>query len=274
MQLPRLSDIYIYPVKSLTGIRVEQWPVTANGLLYDRHWMLVDAQQQFLSQRRSPRMTLISTELTETQLIISAPGMDNLCLGLQEHSGEVLDVQIWHDLCKAQVVSEQADRWFSQFLDTDCRLVFQPENGIRSVDPRYANPNDQTSFSDGFPFLIIAENSLVALNAALPFPIGMVRFRPNLVIENCAAYEEDIWREISINGIHFRLPKPCARCPVPTIDLLTAEYGKEPLKTLSRLRKWENKVYFGQNALHDSVGTLHTQADVTVIQTGAHQPPL
>ncbi|NOT85734.1 MAG: MOSC domain-containing protein [Methylococcaceae bacterium] len=274
MQPTILSHIMVYPVKSLTGIRVQQWPVTANGLLYDRRWMLVDTQQQFLSQRRLPRMTLIGTALTETHLILSALGMDDLYLGLEEQSGEILDVQIWHDQCQANVVSAEVDRWLSQFLKTDCRLVFQPKTGIRQVDLKYANAGDQTSFSDGFPFLIISENSLSALNTLLPFPIEMLRFRPNLVIANCQSYAEDTWREISINGIHFRLPKPCSRCPVPTIDLKTAEYGKEPLRTLSRIRKWENKVYFGQNAIHDSLGTLHCQAEVTIIQTGPNQPPL
>ncbi|MEQ1637475.1 MAG: MOSC N-terminal beta barrel domain-containing protein [Methylococcales bacterium] len=274
MQSPRLHDIYVYPVKSLTGIRAKQWPVTANGLRYDRHWMLVDAQRQFLSQRRLPRMALISTALTETHLILSALGMDDLYVGLEEQSGEVLEAQIWRDQCQANVVSAEADRWFSQFLKTDCRMVFQPKTGIRQVDLRYANPGDQTSFSDGFPFLIIAESSLAALNAELPFPIEMLRFRPNLVITNCQSYAEDTWREISINNIAFRLPKPCSRCPVPTIDPITAEYGKEPLQTLSRVRKWENKVYFGQNAIHDSLGTLHCQAEATIIQTGPNQPPL
>lgn len=265
MQPPRLSDIYIYPVKSLTGIRVEQWPVTAKGLLYDRHWMLVDDQQQFLSQRRLPRMTLLSTALTETHLTISAPGMDDLCFALQAQSGEVLTVQIWQDECQAQVVSDQADRWFTEFLQVPCRLVFQAETDIRPVDPTYANPSDQTSFSDGFPFLIIAERSLADLNSRLPSPIGMARFRPNLVIAHCAAFAEDTWRDIRINNIQFRLPKPCSRCPVPTVDPITAEYGKEPLSTLSHFRKWQSKVYFGQNALHDRSGTLHCGAEVTVM---------
>ncbi len=274
MQVPRLSEIYVYPVKSLTGICVAQWPVTARGLLYDRHWMLVDTQQHFLSQRRLPRMTLIKTRLSETHLIMSAPGMDDLCLELLEHSGEILRVQIWTDECEAHVVSAKADQWLSQFLEFPCRLVYQPESDTRKVDPGYAKPSDHTSFTDGFPFLVIAENSLLALNSALAFPVEITRFRPNLVIANCPAYSEDTWRVISINGIQFRLPKPCSRCPVPTVDPLTATYGKEPLQTLNRLRKWQNKVYFGQNALHDSLGTLHRNAEVAILQTGANQPPL
>lgn len=271
---PILSDIVIYPVKSLAGIRVDHWPVTAKGLLFDRHWMLVDADFQFLSQRRLPRMALISTALTSTHLIISAPNQADLVLGLQEQSEKIFNVQVWHDQCAAQGVSETADRWFSEVLEIPCHLVFQPEYGVRQVDQQYALPQDQTSFSDGFPFLITTQSSLAALNALLPAPIEMARFRPNLVIANCLAFAEDTWREISINQIQFRLPKPCARCPVPTIDPITAMYRKEPLKTLSQHRQWQHKVYFGQNALHNQLGTLHNGAAVTIHSTGENQPPL
>lgn len=274
MPILLLRDIYIYPVKSLTGIRVERWPVNHKGLLYDRHWMLIDEQNKFLSQRRLPGMALIGTTLTESMLTISAPGMTDLQFGLEEWNGETLNAQIWHDECLAHVVSKEADHWFSQFLNTPCRLVYHPLTETRTVNQNYAGPNDQTAFSDGFPFLIVSENSLTVLNEQLPSEIGMTRFRPNLVISGCEAYAEDTWRELSINDIRFRLPKPCSRCAVPTIDPLTAEFGKEPLQTLNRLRKWQNNVYFGQNALHNSMGTLESGAKVTILSIGSKQPPL
>ncbi len=270
----QLSHIFLYPVKSLAGISVEQWSVNHTGLLYDRHWMLVDQDNAFLSQRRLPRMALIHTALTESSLIISAPGMTDLVIGLTEWCGETLSVQIWHDVCVAHVVSSKADQWFSDFLNCSCRFVYQPATEIRVVDPSYANVTDQTSFSDGFPFLIISENSLTALNAQLSVELSIERFRPNLVISGCPAHAEDRWREISINNIQFRLPKPCSRCVVPGIDPITAEITKEPLQTLAHFRKWQNKIYFGQNALHNSIGRLHKGAEVTVLSTGPLQPPL
>jgi uncharacterized protein YcbX len=102
----------------------------------------------------------------------------------------------------------------------------------------------------------------------------MARFRPNLVIADCESYAEDGWRLIEINQIKFRLPKPCSRCSVPGIDPDTAISAKEPLATLSRLRKWENQIYFGQNALHNQSGQLLTGSPVDVLETGANQPPL
>ena len=269
-----LSAITLYPVKSLAGISVSRWPVTKTGLQYDRKWMLIDQDRQFLSQRKLPHMALIKTALTDSHLILSAPGMESLELVLASTDGEIIDSTIWHDHCDARRVSAEADQWLSHFLKQDCRLVYQPDEMIRPVDPDYGRATDNVAFSDGFPFLIISENSLVSLNRDMQLNLPMTRFRPNLVISGCAAYAEDSWREISIGGIDFRLPKPCSRCSVPTIDPDTAQSGKEPLTTLNRVRKWQNKVYFGQNALHNQCGLLTVGDTVQVNVTGAKQPPI
>lgn len=272
--MPILSQIYVYPVKSLSGIQVSRWPVDKNGLQYDRKWMLIDEQQQFLSQRRLPKMALIKTRIEHDQLILSAPSQDDLVLALNPESGEDVKVGIWRDECLAKSVSAAADIWLSEFLQTTCRLVYHPDDRQRQVDQRYAAPNDQTAFSDGFPFLIVSESSLNSLNQALPSRVSMARFRPNLVIADCESYAEDGWRLIEINQIKFRLPKPCSRCSVPGIDPDTAISAKEPLATLSRLRKWENQIYFGQNALHDQSGQLLVGSPIDVLETGTNQPPL
>lgn len=269
-----LSDIYVYPVKSLAGIRIPSWTVVETGLKYDRKWMLIDSEQHFLSQRHLPRMALIKTALTETQLILSAPSMDDLCLSLEPTTGDIINSTIWHDQVDTITISAEADEWFSRFLDVECRLVYQPDRAIRRVNPAFAKPEDQTALSDGFPFLLISENSLVALNQAMQLNLSISRFRPNLVVSGCESYAEDIWREITIGNIGFRLPKPCSRCAVPTIDPETGKIGKEPLTTLNRLRKWQNKVYFGQNALHNGLGVLSVGDIVQINATGSQQPPL
>ncbi|NOU43692.1 MAG: MOSC domain-containing protein [Methyloglobulus sp.] len=271
---PYLSDIYIYPVKSLAGIRMSTWQVTTTGFKYDRKWMLVDNDHQFLSQRRLPKMALIKTAVSDSELQLSAPGMSELTLALEPTAGEILNCTIWHDQLDTLAVSTLADSWFSRFLGIHCRLVYQPDTSIRPVNPNFAKPEDHTAFSDGFPFLLISENSLEALNQAMQLDLAMTRFRPNLVVSGCGSYAEDSWREIMIGDISFRLPKPCSRCAVPTIDPNTGVTGKEPLTTLNRLRKWQNKVYFGQNALHNQCGVLSVNDKINIIATGSLQPPL
>ena len=269
-----LSAITLYPVKSLAGISVTSWPVTKTGLQYDRKWMLIDNNAQFLSQRKLPQMALIKTALTDSHLILSASGMEELSLPLTPTDGEIIKSTIWQDQCDARSVSLEADQWLGSFLNHGCRLVYQPDEMIRQVDPDYGRYTDNVAFSDGFPFLIISENSLASLNQEMQLNLPMTRFRPNLVISGCPSYAEDSWREISIGAIDFRLPKPCSRCAIPTIDPNTAQTGKEPLKTLNRIRKWQNNVYFGQNALHNQCGTLTVGDTVLVKVTGPKQPPI
>ncbi len=272
---PFLSKIIIYPVKSLAGISVKHWQVNEKGLRYDRKWMLIDAENKFLSQRRLPRMALIKTLMIDNTLVLSAPTMKDIHLSLDEsNEGEELMTQIWNDKCSARCVSPELDQWFSLFLKIPCRLVYQPETVIRSVDHRYANTSDKVNFSDGFPFLILTEASVNFLNKAAGLTFSMARFRPNLVIANCAPYSEDYWRKIRIGEINFRLPKPCSRCSIPTINPENSKVTKEPLATLNRLRKWQHKVYFGQNALHDDQGELKINDDIIIKLTGVAQPAL
>jgi len=273
--MPSLSAIFIYPIKSVTGIQVSAWDVIETGLKYDRQWMLIDDQQRFLSQRQAPKMALIKTQIKDQQLVVSTPEQEDLLLSLEpEQTSKAVIATVWHDQCSAQLISPEADQWFSDALQMPCRLVYQAKASLRTVDQNYALTHDQTSFSDGFPFLITSEASLALLNKQMNLNLSMQRFRPNLVIADCASYAEDTWRKISIGNINFRLPKPCARCSVPQIDPETALSDKEPLRTLSRTRKWQNQVYFGQNALHDQQGLLHVNDLVTLIETGPAQPPL
>lgn len=269
-----LSRIFIYPVKSLAGFQASTWSITETGLKYDRKWMIVDDNGEFLSQRTLPQMALIKTVLTPNNLVLTAPGHGELSISLTSNEGERINTSIWKDQCDAICVSRKADKWLSGFLKKNCRLVRQIDEVIRRVDPVYAHPADQVAFSDGFPFLIISENSLASLNDAMQLNLSMARFRPNLVISGCPAYAEDSWREISIGDIDFRLPKPCSRCAIPTIDPETARPGKEPLSTLNRIRKWQNKVFFGQNALHNQCGALTIGDTVRVRLTGPKQPPV
>ena len=274
MTQPVLSNIFIYPVKSLAGIQVSNWPVNEKGLLHDRKWMLIDSNNQFLSQRRLPKMALLKTQITDCELILSSSTSGSISLPLNPDDGDDCNITIWKDQCSAKTTTKSADQWLSDFLSIDCKLVYQPDDVVRPVDPDYASATDKVNFSDGFPFLIVSEASLNSLNQAMGLQLPVQRFRPNLVISNCESYAEDSWREITINGIGFRLPKPCSRCSVPTIDIETAQTNKEPLTTLNRLRKWNKHVYFGQNALHNTQGELATGNTVEINQTGSRQPPL
>lgn len=251
-----LSQLTIYPLKSARGLNVSQAVVTPRGLEHDRRWLLVDPDGTFLTQRKHARMALMRVALEDGGLLVNAPDMPPLRVPATPLEAEPVTVQIWQDQVRALTVGQKLDAWFSEFLGFPCRLVMMPEDAERQIDPDYANPGEQVSFADGFPYLLIGEGSLEELNGRLDHPLPMNRFRPNLVIRGAPPFAEDGWARIRIGEVTFRVVKPCGRCVVTTTDQDTAEVGEEPLKTLATYRRQGSKVMFGQNLIQDSLGTL------------------
>jgi uncharacterized protein len=256
-----LTEIWIYPVKSLPGIRLSKATVMGKGLRYDRRWMLVDENGRFLTQREHPEMALFKISMTPTGFQIESQHnkakQSAIMLPFENKtSTKPLQVQIWDDEVLAEEVDPTLSSWFSECLTFTCRLVFFPENNTRPVDTTYAKLNEQVSFADAFPYLIIGESSLSDLNGKLEQPIRMNRFRPNFVFTGETAFEEDHWSIIKIGSILFFVAKPCARCVLITVDPETGIKGAEPLKTLSQYRKANAKVLFGQNVISLSQGEI------------------
>ena len=260
-----LNGLFRYPVKSLRGAGLAEVALDARGISQDRHWMLVNPDGLFLSQRKLPRMTLVRTLMVYDHLTLQAPGMSDLVLPPESDSDEAVQVKVWGDECLARCVGKDADRWLGEFLQTECRLVYLPGDQLRQVDLDYAKDGDQTGFSDGFPLLLISEASLQDLNSRMTEPLPMERFRPNLVVSGCESYAEDQWRRIRIGGIEFKIVKPCSRCAITRVNPETAQIGVEPLKTLGSYRREGNNVYFGQNIIHTGVGELRLGMDVEVL---------
>lgn len=261
----RLSEIWRFPVKSLRGQRVREQSVGVRGLQHDRHWMVVGASGKFLTQRDCARMALVDTVLADGRLQLRCVGMPTLDVEGVD-SEESLSVQVWEDRCDALAVDAFADEWLSTVIGEPCRLVVFSEKVIRSVDPQYAQPGDQVGFADGFPFLLISQASLDDLNDRLDDAVPMIRFRPNLVVTGTAPYDEDRWRRVRIGDVTFRVAKPCSRCIIPTIDPRSAKRSREPLQTLATYRRRENKIYFGQNLVHDGPGELCEGMSVEVLE--------
>ncbi|MGE5496954.1 MAG: MOSC domain-containing protein [Syntrophothermus sp.] len=259
----RISELYIYPVKSLGGISLSTSEITSKGLKYDRRWMITDEKGLFLTQRTYPEMTFLKTSIKEGLLIISdsRKSDDILELPLEKYTKEILDVTVWDDTVAAYIVSQQADKWLSEKLNMNCRLVYMQDETLRKVDPRYAKNDDTVGFADAFPFLIIGQESLNDLNGRLEKKLPMNRFRPNIVFTGGRPYEEDEWKTFSTQNAGFNVVKPCSRCVLTTTDQETSERAKEPLKTLSEYRNVNGKIMFGQN-LTLAYGTAISVGDI------------
>lgn len=261
-----LQDIYIYPIKSLGGISVREAEVQQTGLAYDRRWMLIDSEGNFLSQRFCSQMALLQVYLHHEGLLITHK--DNLLTPLMITfnctTGRSVKVNVWDDVCTASEVSVAANEWFSAALQMPVRLVYMPLGTERLVDTNYAHNNEIVSFADAFPFLLIAQASLDDLNTRLPHAVRMNRFRPNLVFKGGTPYIEDAIHTFRIGDICFEAVKPCARCVMTTIDQENGKKGTEPLKTLAAYRTVKNKIMFGQNLVHRGGGVIRVGDKIIV----------
>jgi uncharacterized protein len=277
----RIASLHLHPIKGAAGIPVSRWRAGPLGLELDRRWMLVGLDGGFLSQRRLPRMALLRAHLGEgagrepaASFRVEAPGTGAIHLPHLPDGGEPLEVEIWGDRVEAIAPDSDADRWFSDALETRCRAVFLPDEAVRPVHSDYASGH-RVGFADGFPLLLATTASLTELNRRLPAPLPMDRFRPNVVVEGAPApHAEDGWRRIRAGSVEIHLVKPCARCIVTTVDPARGVLaGPEPLRTLATYRRWEGNVFFGQNGVVARKGTLHVGDLVTVEEIGPLRPP-
>jgi uncharacterized protein YcbX len=266
-----ISALYTYPVKSCGALQHEQMILDERGPLWDRRWMVVDADGIFVTQRSHPTMAIIQPSLSADTLTLTAPGMPALTVPLTAERDEPLPVTIWQDTCDAWDEGRAAAEWFSHFLEGDLRLVRMTDGWFRPVNPKYAPETAQTGFSDGFPLLLVSEESLADLNTHLQAreaqPVPMSRFRPNVVVRGASPYAEDGWRTVQVGAVTLDVLKPCARCVITTVDQHTGSIpdNNEPLGTLSTYRKQNSKVMFAQNAVHRAAGTLALGAVVEVL---------
>ena len=264
----QVSQLFIYPIKSLGGIAKQQVEITHTGFKHDRRWMLVDEQNVFLTQRAHPQMALLQTAETETGIAVmhKQDPSQSILIPFKNTAQTKTKVIVWDDVCDGLEVNTTLDEWFSDMLHFNCKLVYMPDDTKRLVDKRYAANDEITSFSDGYPILMIGQLSLDNLNEKLVEALPINRFRPNIVFTGGHAHIEDEMAAFEINDINFLGVKPCARCMITTINQQTAEAGKEPLRTLAGYRMKDNKIYFGQNVLQQQEGVIKIGDEIKILQ--------
>ena len=260
----QITDLFIYPVKSLKGIALDNSQTGQRGLEFDREWMITDNAYNFISQREIELMTTIETKIDTSSLILSSPQNRAIRVPLESNRINKVKVMVWDDYCDAYDEGDEASSWLTEALGThkgsSLRLVRFDQKGKRLVPKKYLNGiHAESAFSDQFPYLITSWESLSKLNNGLlennSKKVSMNRFRPNIVIKGLS----DIEKMTSFNltcekgDYQFGLRKPCKRCKITTINQETGEIEnpKEPLATLVKLKNSEEShgAFFGQNAI-------------------------
>ena len=268
MPMPRVSGLYVYPVKSARGIAVTDWHVTRMGLNFDRQWMVVDERGMLGAQRQEggmgvgiKNMSLVHTSLENLILTCTAPVMEPLRIPVVGVEGEVVTTQVWATECMGIDQGLEAAEWFTEFLSRErpgnyrlVRMPDYPREGFRKAKRGDAH----IGYADADTALIIGQPSLDDLNQHIGGEVlPMNRFRPNIVVSGCEPYAEDKWGEIRIGNVIFIGTKECVRCPITTQNQDTTERGKEPLATLATYRRVQGEgAVFGMNFVHHISGVV------------------
>lgn len=259
----QVHSLYVYPVKSLAGIRVTSFRMDDFGPAHDRRWMIVDADRQFVTQRSNSELARIGTRLEEGRVMVDIPGEGEFSLVA---GSEECRVRVWQDWTKALYGGNEASEALSRYCGETFRFVFMPDETFRRVDASRVTEYRRVSFADGFPLLITNLASLEELNSRLETAVEMRRFRPNIVVEGAAPWEEDEWTALSVNNIVFSLIKPCSRCVMTTVDPDRGVKAPDlqPLRELGTYRRTADGVIFGMNAIHESAGDIRVGSPVTL----------
>ncbi len=265
----RVTRLWIYPVKGARGIALDRMDFGRLGPRGDRRWMVVRPDGNFVSQRDVPRMATIRPSLEGAGLRLDAGASAEPLLLDGEPDGEVARVRIHGSETRAVAARPEADRWLSEALDADVRLVFMRADQARPTDPAYA-PDHRVGFADGYPALVVSEASVEELARRARRAIPVERFRPNVVVTADRPHDEDRWQRFSAGAVSFRGVKMAARCSVTTVDQETGrrDPDSEPLRALARYRRLESAVYFGVNAVHLGPGRVRVGDEVRVQRRG------
>lgn len=262
----KVHSLWVYPVKSLAGIAVDEFALDDFGPVGDRRWMIIDADRQFVTQRNHPELARIGVSRKGDDVEVDIPEQGGYTL---LPSDESLRALVWRDWAQVVVGQAEANEALSRFCGKPLRFVYMPDESFRRVDAARVLDVRRVSFADGFPLLITNLASLEELNGRLDTPVEMRRFRPNIVVEGATPWAEDHWRGLTVGDSEFDLVKPCSRCVMTTVDPDSGvkDAAVQPLRTLSGYRRTNDGVIFGMNAIHESEGRVRVGDPVKITKT-------
>ncbi|KAF2512524.1 MOSC domain-containing protein [Flavobacterium foetidum] len=257
----QVTEIYIYPIKSLAGISLKSAKAEEMGFENDRRWMLINSENVHVTQREYPIMSQFYPRISDDKIKITF-GDDSHEFLINEFLETPIESNVWDDKSEVFEVSKNSSKWFSDKLGFECRLVKILKNGDRKHESSRTQETYNVSLADGYPYLLIGTESLEFLNAKLEEKITIKRFRPNIVVSTKSAHEEDDFTTFKIGEVQFKNIKPCGRCIMVNNDPQKGIVKKEPLKTLSKYRNVNNSVLFGTNIVSLNSGVVNVGDEV------------
>ena len=198
--MTQLSQILLYPIKSLDGVAVTQARLLQGGALAgDREFAIVDANDRVVNGKREPRVHLLRSHFNLPQRLIHLTVQ-----GSTATESFHLDQQ-----------RPALEAWLSDYFEQPVRLIQNLETGF---------PDDLESTGP----TIVSVASLKKVASWYPdLEVEAVRrrFRTNLEFDATTAFwedrlfgEPDVPVPFCVGKVQFLGINPCQRCPVPTRD--------------------------------------------------------
>lgn len=264
----KITHLYLYPIKSLAPLALTSVEIDPMGLSGDRQMMLIDKDGVFITQRTRKELTRFEVQLTPAGVLVQDKLTQTECtINARDFDTPIDKVEIWEDAVYNTLENYEASQWFSQILNEPVRLVkINPSHNRLTKSKHHTRYSQITSFADSLPILLCGTASFKAV-ADDYGPYNWLRFRPNIIVETEAAFEEDFWATLSVNGVELENKKRCARCNLITLDPETAVVDKAFLGKLSRYRTHQNEVYFGIQMVPVSGGSIAIGDSVNIIST-------
>jgi uncharacterized protein YcbX len=260
----KVEELWVYPIKSCAGHSVAEVSLDPTGFQHDRLWMLVSPTGAFISQRQIPQLACIEPKISPPHLILSFAETGTISIPI-EPQGEAMSVSVWDDTVLAQVVSKDADQWFSNALKRPCRLVKLQDPQARIRKKTGFKQTFPVSFADGAPVLLTNKASLRELARNSDTEIEMNRFRPNIVVDFEKSFCEEGWQGLRGPSASFAFSYPCVRCPVINTNQHSGAVDKAVLRTLVNYRKengMDPRAVFGIRLIPGVFGRIQVGQDI------------
>lgn len=217
--MPYLSQIILYPIKSLNGIAVQQAMVLDSGALQgDREYAIVDYQGKFVNGKRTAAVHQLqaSFNLSARLVFLNIAG-----------SSQARQFHLDNDRVPLE-------GWLSEYFGFPVKLIHNAEMGFpddtNSPGPTVISTETLEEVASWFPDLSV--DSL------------RKRMRTTLEIADVEPFWEDqlyaqtgTFVPFHIGAVNFMGVNPCQRCIVPTRDQETGESYPQFQKIFSAQRQ-------------------------------------
>nr|XP_012223051.1 PREDICTED: molybdenum cofactor sulfurase 1 [Linepithema humile]XP_012223052.1 PREDICTED: molybdenum cofactor sulfurase 1 [Linepithema humile] len=248
-----VQRLFIYPIKSCGAYEItDSWNLNSKGLEYDREWMIMTSSGTCLTQKHYVNLCLVKPIIfiKEKIMKLTYPGMPTIEIPLENISKKSME----HPVCQSRVCESrvqgidcgsEVSEWLSLALGKpNLRLIRQ------SHERQKKGLNEaKLSFSSQAQYLIINETSVswlvdeVSDDLDFEKDTAIHRFRGNIIIKGCNAFDEMQWQQIRIGNNNFKVNGPCTRCQMICIDQTTGKKTIEPLRTLDGKISWKVEIW-------------------------------